>query len=340
MRQTYTGVGIVILLFASLAQAYGPNGEEDRCTELGANCSVSEPLNTNSLSDLGGYSWNPNDTATSSTNTINFYPGRSVNPNSQVILESNLTSGGYGDLMPAGNQVTYVTRTGFQNGEYPMLEGDHTGSGINRVCQRQYFMRDKDMVIQDNLKDAEMGIGDNCQYILGNGSQGNGVIFMNLNTCGTVTNKCSASCGEGSCGGYNAYTDPDCIGRGSLNQTSCTGHWCRAEFCVYGALNGSGNVFVEGYVIRVDNPSINLTFGPYSLGDLVGNGTGSVLGNKIFSGYETNNTNAAKLISHMMQATWSTNSPGLFIGPAVEVEGGTGPPPPPSAAPAAPVLLP
>lgn len=341
-RVTSVAASVVLLslsLSASRSLAYGSSGEEDRCTQLGASCACGEPFNTNRYDALDGTWWNPADTTgtkqcdSTADNGAGLFAGTGYNPNNDVVAEADLVTGGYGDRLPTGTKVKYVLKTQY-NPSFPLLEGEPTGAGVQRMCQRTYFMRDKDMVIPagGGFKDMEICAG-NLQFIWGNGTRGNQMMWMSE----AVGSACDNGNGA-------TYGNPLCTGVGNLDQSGCIGHWCRVEFCVYGALTGSGNVYSEGYVQRVDNPNLRRDYAPSNYGDLPVDGTGGCLGNKIWSGVQGSNTNPGKLVSHSMQAIWSTDSPGLFIGPAAEIEGGGGssstPPPPTVQPPVAPVLKP
>jgi hypothetical protein len=216
------------------------------------------------------------------------------------------------------------------NGGFAFMDGLETGAGVRRMCMRSYFMRDRRSQLR-GVKDMELchgASGPGFQNIFGDGARQPNMYWMNIGNVPCNNN-------DGS-----TYSNNRCTGIGNLLQTHTIGHWVRAEFCTYGALTGSGNVFVEGYIQRLDDPSIRRDWAPIPYGDVPHDGTGGCLGNKIWSavggdispGYQ-------KLVSHSMQAGWPTDSPGVFIGPAYEIEGRNGTPPPPRVSPPVPPEL-
>src|SRR5574338_128282 len=101
---------VAALLLVPLAAWAGDNdlsNGENRCDDLGSNCSCALSLDDTSYTDVGGGSqvlWSP-DSQTSNECTFYTSSGGPTDPNSHIVAESALVSGGYGDRLPSGNSV-------------------------------------------------------------------------------------------------------------------------------------------------------------------------------------------------------------------------------------------
>jgi len=313
---------LVLALLGFAIPAFAGDGNdhngENRCDDLGAVCTDAESFDTSSYTDVqNGILWNPDNST--SKEALAFYTTSGLSPwdpNPYVVQASQLVSSGIGDLLPVGATPTYVY---LMETTTHTLEGHTTGAGIRRICERHYFMRDQDttqnLPAPCNVKDMEADIGG-CEYIIGNCSHGSEMCFISRQ---------AGPCGNGFCdnGQGGTYSKPECVGTGNMNQNSCIGHWCRMEFCWYGGLTGTDPVHTEGYMVRVDNPSIRRDWADANYGDIPGDGTGGGLGDKIISSFAPDScTTQGKVVSHAMMAAWTTDSPGTFIGAASEIEGG------------------
>jgi hypothetical protein len=138
-------------------------------------------------------------------------------------------------------------------------------------------------------------------------------------------------------GGMGATNVPS---TGNLSYADCYGEWCKIESCIGGDFaGGTGNFYTEAYMVRLsdgkrrDWPRWNmgagnpgLTMGiPWIVNSYREAGPGTCeIGNP-------QDFLAWREYSHLMQAEWTIDVPGTFIGPAYEIEGaGSAPPPPPA----------
>jgi hypothetical protein len=121
--------------------------------------------------------------------------------------------------------------------------------------------------------------------------------------------------------------DGGCSGTGNLKTPEAIGHWVRAETCMYGGIHGAGDIYMEGYMQRLDDPSIRTTWGPYDQGEFTTDGF--FKGDQHIwqiSGGDTD-PNFQQVVSLGMAACWDDPRSGLteggpWIGAAYEVEGG------------------
>src|SRR5438552_2673174 len=105
----------IVLAAASLLWAANASAaNEQRCTDLGANCVCSEPMNTNVWVDDAGdtQNWNPGDTTSSDKQCgdYNGWPHAPLSTSSPGMQAAPASSGEDIDALPAGHSLTHVLR--------------------------------------------------------------------------------------------------------------------------------------------------------------------------------------------------------------------------------------
>lgn len=306
---------LTFLLVSAPVLAYGPNGEEDRCTELGVNCDCSETHDTvaphyvTSAFPPGGcggfFCVNPtNSTGASLECGPSVAPGyfwitgsTSQNPGTfwSIVPETG---------MPPGNTVTNVWRANTHGGgahSEGTVSGDIT-SATRRLCQRIYkkFSSDYSLYPDCNNKVMEIDWGG-FEY------------QSSTTTAGSVIAISVVGAGSGFRGTLAPVGD-------SITPADCVNTWCRIEQCADGNIQAGTSLVGDFYVDTTDGAkhaertAIN-----------IGSGTGGISFiwpenlHREFSGGGTACNGTAEY-SHVMQASWDTAA-GQRIGPAREVEG-------------------
>jgi hypothetical protein len=215
-----------------------------------------------------------------------------------------------GDAMPSGHSVDYVlegTDCGLCQQNIPNVPND---TGIRRVCVRNYRMEDTEDVYSGacNHKAIELHPGD-CQIIE---SQQGGPIW------------------KFSSGGVCSATDEGQAkneGTGNLDYDDCIGHWCRHEFCAYGDIfdldGAGGTVKIEGYISRIDGSGLQQDY-DWDAGDVKATGSNNFndsIGTLAWKMWTQDCEAPHSYYSHIMAKTWTSDSEGVFIGCAEEIEG-------------------
>ena len=231
--------------------------------------------------------------------------------------------------MPVGNTVDYVWRRTLGYNAAHLLGVPALRSGVQRVCVRLYARYSSDYLtgppICDGGKWSEMGFVDS-NHSLQTGT-GGGVPYLSW---------------RGFWPGYSGakFNHPpgDPPNDGDLDWRDCLGtNWCRIETCVSGDFGaGTGEFFIEGEALGLES-GIARQWPRFSLGSSGNPGT-TMLVPWIWNGFRGPDSLTCPgtpdptpegtppvgyvEISHGMQAEWTTDTPGLFIGAASEVEGG------------------
>jgi len=316
----FASLALLLTSWASAAIA-----AESRCTELGVNCTCSEPLNTQSWTSGGGGFVNPGDST-----TLQCGGGSPWYPDSKLVVVPETG-------MPAGNQVNYVWRYNYGSGMAVFLGNKQPKPTTKRMCTR-YYLR-----LSSNYFDNGCDGGKYIDF-----QPGKPTYQLQLGSGGYVGPFNLAQWWPPT-GATNAPRS------GTLQTTDCAGQWCRMEECISGDFaGGTGTFYSEARVVRISD-GLSVQFPRDELGTTAPGSWGEVWiadnfrGNDEFTCHpSTNRPNPAawRDNSYAMQAEWAVDQPGVFIGPAYEVEGGNAAPlpsPSPSPSPAAPpppVLLP
>lgn len=311
---------------------------EVRCSQLGANCVCSEPLNTATYVPVNGAWWNPGDTTTKEC--LSEGQGAIQNGSGFQFIAAN--SGADISALPAGHTNTYVLRDdspnngGFIGGRAP------AGTPTARRAIRFY----KYFSIDYNAQ-GDTGGGCNANKIAQFGRQWiEGPMFTTEGGEWSIYDINAAL-------GWNQTLDC-CVGPGPGNyqngppMSSLRGKWWRFEFIVHNAAVGGPSTYFELFIKNVTDNGPELQVLDTSqtktmaAGDSWGvNQTGNLhlvsgtLDTMLINAFRASNSSPCTgfaSFSHYLMAAWSTDA-GQRIGAAVEIEGGLNP------APSAPVGL-
>lgn len=296
---------------------------EARCTELGANCVCSEPLQADQYVDYGSHShWNPNDTANLECNGEGL-PGAAVVRNSantvvDLIASSNATAL---SRLPANHSVARFL-AGPQNHQGIWFMG-HTmpddTTFAKRIALRYYIYHSGDYSFSDPV---DPSLGCNAKLLQFNsgllGDVTHGSIHMYNFTTWPKPQDC---CFEGPGPSGNNLTRDDWKNKWwrvevvmvNRNAASTGQHW-RMQVYLKNVTDGAAEKLVvdtdaSGTQLTPVNPRI-----PESVMSklLVNMYRGQNVANQCF-GWEG--------LSHYMVAGWNTDA-GQRIGAAKEIEGG------------------
>ena len=269
---------------------------------LGGACLCSEPLNTQSYTGGGPTGFkNPGDsTSKQCGNSIGF-----------TVFASPI----YGTApvgMPAAANVQYVMRNDATGDSGGIVEGVAvSGTSIKRLCTRAYFYLSPDYQYKGGTcqanKAAQLGWADNLganQALHWDMRAGEGDWPLTIIGFGNS---------------YNIDGNPKTLSTGD-----CRGQWCRMELCASSSQSGSVGTGTGLYA----EARVNIITGPKA--GTVQNWPKTFIGDAPVQGrvgapwimnmYRQGSCTGYKLVSHAMQAAWTTDS-GQWIGPAVEIEG-------------------
>jgi len=313
---------------------------EQRCTDLGANCICSEPLNTNSLVPASNPDYlNPADSTTKQCGTFQNAPVRPAADFSAVAAYD----------LPAG--INYVLRRRGNGGattaqiETPIGASLHTSS-TRRICLRWYTRLSADYQYKaagvcESFKFGELqwasGAGWGVHWDFAEGSGGGGermtIARFDSNSNGAAEDS------------YNLGNS------GAWVSKYMKAEWTYAELCASGQIQAGLGISIEGYVRGVDSGKTR-TWPKTLIGDACAQiypatnpaancgsaGTVGGLGINLYRGADQGGAGCTgtRDTTHFLVAAWDSDA-GQLIGAASEVEGGT---PPPAGVPTGPILPP
>lgn len=295
----------------------GIAGVEKRCTDLGANCVCSEPLDTTEdFAELPGSTVDFADSP--STHECNFVSGGAFG-SERTSADFSMQLAASVAPMPAGSTVTRVMQLVGGGNNYLYGRAFATASD-QRICLR-YYMR-----VSNDFSGAGTP-GGGCQ------SERNKVMQFAFGQSRLIQMEERSDFGSG-CYGPGTYknfwlpshADPTGTpGQFTIDWDDCnsaTG-WCRFELCAEGDLDAGTGINIEGRITAIavakDEIRNTRTSGTWSPGVPFG-GFAEGVSADIFHGQGSGPV-GSKWISHFMQAAWPTAA-GQWIGPACEVEGG------------------
>lgn len=308
-------------------------GNEARCTELGANCIASEPLNTNSYTDLsGGQYWSANDTTTKkATNDVT----GAVAATSSGFPATPINSGAAITALPVGHTVTWVLKEPTGGGDTQSFAHKYATSDPTALRSfRFYRYYDPTHVFANSItpncnsgKLVQMG----AEFALSGGPYVDFGVdfgttrFQNINT-GVAYN-------------WNldhGGTSPAPGDVSSETESSIRGKWWRFEFRMHNAASGGVATYMDMFAKNVtDNlPEVTILdtrvsnvpdgwVSPYTDGLHVASGQ---IRSFAINPFRSNNGDPCTgYIAHtsILWAAWDTDSD-QRIGAAVEVEGSGG----------------
>lgn len=302
-----------LLLLATNAQA-----EEQRCSELNANCICSEPFEMASFSS-GPDFWNPTDSSTKQCSVEQAVVGGAiVRTGSDVTASTDATALA---ALPPGHSVSRFVRAGNDHqGTFYAGNGIPVSSSFVRLAARWYVWHTPTFDFAgestcNNSKIAEFNNDSRVDYIVGSGFH----TYNYLNFAPAID--CCVS-GPGPSHG--------------VATSQMKGKWWRFEAVLTNRSGPNYNMKFYGKNVTDNGPELTLI-------DLATNGSvDSLTPPSLMSQILSNNHRWSAAggcrgwigISHYMMAGWTTNS-AQRIGAASEVEGGGGggdttPPVPPT----------
>lgn len=292
-------------------------GVEARCTELGANCVCSEPLDTTEdFAEMPGsgldFADSPAATDCSGLSAGSAFSSDHGSGDFSMQLASSVAP------MPVGATANRVMQ--IENGGANYLIGrSYATASDARMCQR-YYMR-----VSNDFSGAGTP-GGGCQ------SERNKVMQLGFGASKLVQIEERSDFGSG-CYGPGTYknfwipshADPTGTpGQFTIDWDDCNSStgWCRFELCVEGDLDAGTGINIEGRITAIavgkDEIRNTRTSGTWSPGVALG-GFPEGWSADIFHGQGSGPV-GKKWISHYMQAAWPTAA-GQWIGCAEEVEG-------------------
>lgn len=320
----------LVLGFAADAQA-----EEQRCTELGANCVCSEPLNTNVYAHPDSVNYNPADSVTKQCSAELTNHPIARKPGVNDVFGSNDPT--VLSKLPPGHSVNYFMRAG-NNHTNIFWMGEQVGSKFDkRLAMRWYWYHSPNFQFWPqggctNHKRAYLeNSAGNDGLIITAGSDGDGINAYNFSSW-NIGLDC---CGTGK-GPHHGDSGP----RGN----EWKDRWWMFELVVSNRSGGTGANRTRVQVFARDLT----TNGPERLildtDGTIGEGAGGQwqgpystlsparrIGDRMLADlYRQDQCNGYYGFTHFMVAGWDTNQ-GQRIGPAAEVEGGSGDTTPPAA---------
>lgn len=303
IRLTVTCLWALIILWATSAYA-----EEQRCTQLGANCVCSEQFNTNNLPVVQTFWKNPADSTTKECSTAGVAGGALEANDVNKITPRNTAEAM--NALPAGHSLTW-TIGGIDGHLGIFFAGNefNSSSFTKRLAARFYIYHSQDFQF------AQDGVCTNSKLMQFTGpnslvDKSFGYIHMYNFTDFTPAQDCCFN-GPG----------PD---QGVIQKASWRGKWWRIE-AVYTNRAGPGWVF-KLYAKNVTDNGPELTVVDTSA-------TGTQLNNPVsrtppqrqdrmnINNYRETGCNGWLTMSHYMMAGWDTDG-GQRIGAAREIEGG------------------
>lgn len=306
---------------------------EQRCIELSTNCICSEPLNTNSYSLAAGtnWAWNPADTTTKEC-AVEGAQGGIIDDSS--FRYAAVSSGEAITNLPVAHTNTWVLRT--FDGSGGQFAGTHFPSNTPtarislrgyRYYSNGYQFEPDGSVCLNTGKLMQMGIP--------------GPIIVEYSHFHSYAwNTSSPWSPSGDCCWYG----PGDSAFQNQNLSAMRGKWFRYELVVRNTIT-TGTTIVELYrknvtdngpnqkildTTAVTNQPVGVNWSSTFATTL---SPGSTVDELWFNLFRNGTCAGFTALSHIMAAAWSTDA-GQFIGPAYEIEGGTGginstPPPTP-----------
>ncbi len=314
----------LVLVTSSLLLPTEAHAAEARCNQLGANCLCSEPFNTNQFT-RNSYWFNPSDSTDKQCATDTNYPGGAIeaNPINQVIFRND---SGALSALPSGNSVGYFGG-GIAGHNNVYFAGHTLGSTYTRrAAARYYVYHSPDFQFKDE------GVCENSK-MLSLGILGIDKSFGNPH----AYNFTSFTCANNPC-----PLPRDCcwIGPGptTLQRGDWKGKWWRVEIIVANRAGPGFDIKVYMKNVTDNTPEVTVLDLAQPCRDC-GSGDGWVpnssiippsrLDRLVINNYRQGVCNGWLGYSHYMVAGWNTDE-GQRIGPAAEVEGGSGSMPPTS----------
>lgn len=317
-------VRMPFLLFVIWTMFVGTSeAAETRCTELGANCVCSEPLQATSYANLGSNAhWNPNDTSTLECNgegIAGYAVVRNTGGTLDLVASTNTTAL---SRLPAGHSVSrfLAGAAGHQGTWFTGHNMTSDTTYAQRIAFRFYLYHSSDYNFSNPLDGSQ---GCNAKLLqLDAGLLGDithGAVHMYNFTTWTPAQDC---CFDGPGPAGNNLARADWLDKWwriefimtNRNAFSTGQHW-RMQMYMKNVTDGTAEKLVvdsdePGTQLNVVNPRIpsavmNKLLVNHYRGENVGNPLPCV-------GYEG--------VSHYMVAGWDTNA-GQRIGPAAEIEG-------------------
>jgi hypothetical protein len=305
--------------------------QEQRCTELGAACECSEPMDTTATSIGDGHNFAD---SPASSECTQFGNGAFFGTNKSNVTTTSETR------MPAGNTVDRVVEIPSAGGSIVWLLGrQKVDSSVKRACVRYYKMVTADYSgVGPNNQNCPSERNKIIQYQFGNTQiqlqeRANGSVCTGPGTGNdyapiTITNP--------------AITNYDLSPRVDWGDCNENEGWCRIEMCATGNLSEGTNIGFEAKITTLSDGVEH--YAEQSVSWSPGTPMRDWSGGDLYHG-QGQGGKGTEWVSHFMQASFTSDS-GQWIGAAYEVEGGNGevvvtepPPPPPPASLEPPVLL-
>jgi hypothetical protein len=344
MRVTPRSANLAVAVAMALFWVGSATAQEQRCNALGSACTCSEPLNVNGFTTSGTFA-DPSD-----TNSKGCFGGKALFFESTADLAGLVPTAETG--MPAGNTVSYVFRNNRPWDRNMLGVGSSAtiNSSTRRICYRYYARMSPDYDGGTGSDSPNCAVGKQMSFWFNNGDQ---IIVTDAGTKNRTTPfRLAAQWGNFQANNGNTPYIPVAEGSNALKWAECYGQWCQMEVCLSGNFaTNTGDFFVEGYHRRLSDNK-RTTWPRTNIGPRRSGATNVLSGAWLHEPYRGNSGPGAcanggtvssytswREASHLMEAQWTTDTPGLFIGPAVEIEGTSGSPPPPSEPPPEPDSL-
>jgi hypothetical protein len=325
-------VAVVVLVLA-LGATPEARAQEQRCTELGADCFCSEPMNTDQYRVYGG---NPNFFGLDEPNTKRC-PGSLGSGGGFIFYDPQGNPGSAGnDLYPVATgglglpaEVQWVWRNDSTGGiSHATTHGTiMDDAAVKKVCWR-YYVRYSDDYIGDETPTCNANKAHQANF------NGRGPLLHadNMDHVGPNSQPKIRMDFFDRGNGYEVFL---LSGGGSLRESDCSNEWCRAESCIDGNFDSGTDYYVWGEWVGVSSGKTYTFPRQY-----VGNGRdGGGMASPHINMYRQSDGSPGclghKWISHLIEARFGHRDPAAKIGASCEMEGTCGGGPP-----AAPQLLP
>jgi hypothetical protein len=312
---------------------------EQRCTDLGANCICSEPLNTSNIvrgavlnSDEGIYAWNPADSTTKECNAEGS-PGAAYSSTQTYFPYSTNDSTILNALSTQPGRPSWVTRKADGHADIFWIGGVIGGTFVKKAAIRLYVYWSSNFTFAytgscNNHKNFETeSLTTTLEGTVDNGSGGGAHSVYGLAQSPPQWNKVSDCC----------FSGPNTSNYFGVTPASARrGKWYRTELVL---TNRAGGASPNGFRAQIydknitDNGPEELvidTRGTFASGldpwlgwtDLTPNFRQDWL---TFAGYRDGVCPGYYALSHILIAGWNTDTGSERIGAASEVEGGSPP---------------
>jgi len=313
---------VILLMMLFSASVAAAAGNEARCTELGANCVCSEPLQATAYPDYGtGSHWNPNDTTTKECD-VEGTPGAAIARNGWDLFPS--TDSTALSRLPAGHSVSrFLGSPASHKGIFfvgHQMANDTTY--VKRIAFRYYIYHSDAYNFSDEIDPNQ---GCNSKWLQFNsgllGDKTHGEVHMyNFLEFATGAEDC-------------CFVGPGPAGN-NMTRASWPGKWWRIE-----GIMTNRDAFTSGLHWRLQVYAKNVTDGTAEklMIDTDEPGTelalvnprrpGAIMGKFLVNNYRGENFANSCFgwtgTSHYMVAGWDTDA-GQRIGAATEIESGGG----------------